>query len=140
VGLELGYGFGHKGKTDALWNGTTTDLSDLQIKTIQITPFVKAGKDFNFNGKKCKYYGIFGAGVYTWSHSEALIAGTTYDSASAIRYGFNLGGGATMEVAPQWNVGLDLRWHHVFGFFDNGDGTTSAANNITPTLKVAYTF
>ncbi|MFA5161994.1 MAG: outer membrane beta-barrel protein [Elusimicrobiales bacterium] len=131
AGLELGYDFGHKNK----------DVSDYKVKVLQLTPFIKADKDVELGGKKVNTYGIFGLGLYRWSTPDYDNgAGTTVAGDSGSKFGFNLGGGAMMEVAPQWKVGLDLRWHHVFGMLDNGDGTSSAANNIVPSLKVAYSF
>ncbi|MDD2772594.1 MAG: porin family protein [Elusimicrobiales bacterium] len=133
VGLELGYDFSHKAKDTAIY-----DMSDVKTKIFQVTPFVKASKDMTMSGKKVNYYGIFGAGLYSMSTSGSttpLLAGAQVvdETASAGYFGFNLGGGATMELAPQWSVGLDLRWHHIFS-------SNAATNNITPTLKVAYMF
>lgn len=130
VGFEIGDDFSHKGKSDATVNGVTTNLSSLTTRVLQLTPFVKAAKEATMNGKKVNYYGIFGLGMYNVNLASDT-AGV--DNISKNYLGFNLGGGATMELAPQWSAGLDLRWHHVFA-------SQSAVNNITPTLKVAYTF
>ena len=136
-GLDLGYDFGHKLQGD--------NPENYRAAILQITPHAKYYKNMNILGKNGKVYGVFGLGLYDLK--SKYDTGTTVPNAngdSMACFGINVGGGADIEIAPNWLVGAEVRWHHIFNAIamadDNGNITNYAANNITPTLKVAYTF
>ncbi|NLO91395.1 MAG: porin family protein [Elusimicrobia bacterium] len=136
VGLDIGYDFGHKAQNA---------VDNERIKILQITPHGKIMKDMDMFGKKGKVYGVLGLGVYNLKYKDDGEDSTDYDDAdgktSITRFGFNLGGGADVEIAQNILLGLEVRWHHVFDAMDNGSiDNKYAVNNITPALKIAYTF
>jgi len=115
-GLEVGHMLGYESKADS---GT-----DYLCTTVGLRGrYVHA---MDFGPKKGHVYGIVGIASYIWSTDPDSSLDTT-------KIGFNLGGGADVEIFPQWLAGIDLRYHMVkMGGVD--------ANSFTPTLKVAYTF
>ncbi|NLO91394.1 MAG: porin family protein [Elusimicrobia bacterium] len=137
AGLDIGYDFGHKAQGDNVTNSKT--------KMLQITPHGKIMKDMDMFGKKGKVYGVLGLGMYNlkFKNDDGDVQDADGNS-SVTKFGFNLGGGADVEIAQNILLGLEVRWHHVFSALasTNDDGTISkdAVNNITPALKIAYTF
>ena len=78
----------------------------------------------DIGGKKAKFYGIVGLGIYSVADYN------NFSSVSdVVKIGLGLGAGATMEVAQNWNVGLELRYHLVSKF-----------STFAPALKVGYHF
>jgi opacity protein-like surface antigen len=149
-GLEIGYDLGHDSK-EFTWGTIVSPSGDTVVKNLQITPFVKASKNFNAGDIKAKAYGIFGLGMYYYkatynsATSASLLSAL---SAHTSKPGFNLGGGLSVALVPSMpnlDFGLDVRWHHVFdGYqvldFMTGGITTRAINIITPSLRVGYHF
>jgi len=83
-------------------------------------------KPMDFGSKQGKVYGIVGLAPYSVvDFSDNTVGGY----ADIIKIGMSFGAGASMEVMPQWNVGLELRCHLVSGF-----------STFAPMLKVGYHF
>lgn len=115
-GLEAGYAFGHESKADSSVDYLCTTIG-LRGRYVH---------EMDFGPKKGHVYGIVGVASYIWSTDPSSSLDTT-------KIGFNFGGGADVEIFPQWLAGIDLRYHVVkMGGVD--------ANSFAPTLKVAYTF
>ena len=149
-GLEIGYDLGHDSK-EFTWGAFVSSSGDTVVKNLQITPFVKAAKDFNLGSVKANGYGIFGLGIYYYQatyNSETSASLLSALSANTAKLGFNLGGGISVDLVPSLpnlDFMLDVRWHHVFdGYqvldFATGVITTRAINIITPSLRVGYRF
>lgn len=112
-GLEAGYAFGHESKANSSvdYRCTTIGLRGKYVKEL----------DYGF-----RVYGILGVASYIWSTDPSSNLDTT-------KIGFNFGGGADVEVMPNWVTGVELRYHLVkMGGVDG--------NSLVPTLKVGYTF
>ncbi len=120
AGLELGDTFAY------------TYKADTSIKENELVCGVrgKIGKSMDFGSKKGNIYGIVGIA----SH-RASSAG--YKTVTKV--GYNLGAGAQMEIAPQWLVGLEVRYH-AFKMTDQDTGESLNINGIAPTLTVGYSF
>ncbi len=115
-GLEAGYAFGHESKANSSvdYLCTTIGLRGRYVHAMDFGP------------KKGHVYGIVGVASYIWSTDPDSSLDTT-------KIGFNFGGGADVEVFPNWLAGLELRYHMVkMGGVDG--------NSLVPTLKVGYTF
>ena len=82
-------------------------------------------KPMDFGSTKGNIYGILGIASYNWSTDPK----TTTDS----EIGFSLGVGAEMEIAPQWLIGLEVRYHMV------KDGSTTD-DSLAPMISAGYTF
>jgi len=137
LGLEVGHDWKHPVKE--MPSGQDGD----EISLWQVTPYAKYS--FHTIGKFTPY-GILGLGLYSF-HQNARNAGTTemYAARTLNYLGFNIGGGATYALAKDWEIGLDLRWHHVFSGIqmdDQGNNSSSfvSLNNFTPSVKVQYAF
>jgi len=131
AGLELGYNFNHKIKANQ------SDLEGGDEKILQITPYLKVtGKKMD----KWTPYGILGLGLYSMKLTDEKDNSTgVTTAASSVGYlGFNLGGGMMYDLSANMQLGLDLRWHHIFS--KSSSGERSAVNNITPSLKLSYLF
>jgi opacity protein-like surface antigen len=136
AGLDLGYDFSHKLQDGALGQGATNN-DNMRITSFHVAPEGKYYHNLNMFGKNGKVYGVLGAGLYTLklkSDNQLYDNGTDPDGKGY--FGFNVGVGADVEVVQNWLVGLDVRWHHIC---TNYQGLT-ATNDLTPSLKVAYTF
>lgn len=137
LGLEVGRDWKHPVKE--MPAGQSGD----EISFWQFTPYAK----YSFKpAGKITPYGVFGLGLYSF-HQNARHNGDTvmYDARTLNYLGFNIGGGATYALAKDWEMGLDLRWHHVFSGvqMDNQSDNSSSFisfNNLTPSLKVQYAF
>lgn len=115
-GLEAGYAFGHESKASSSvdYRCTTIGLRGRYVKALDFGP------------KKGHVYGILGVASYIWSTDPESSLDTT-------KIGFNFGGGADLELFPNWLAGVELRYHLVkMGGIDG--------NSLAPTLKVGYTF
>lgn len=142
LGLEFARNWKHKIKDapDQCSGGATSIM--------QITPYVRVFKKMD----KLTPYGILGVGYYRVKTDElfynALQDNTQPYGKGAYSYlGFNIGLGATYEIVKDLELGLDLRWHHVFSNLSvytnviRGESyVLSAINNFAPSLKVQYNF
>ena len=137
LGLEVGHDWKHPVKE--MPSGQDGD----DVSFWQVTPYAKYS--FKPVGKFTPY-GVFGLGLYSFHQTTRHSGDTVIYPARTLNYlGFNLGGGATYALAKDWELGLDLRWHHVFSGvqMDNlGDNSSSyiSFNNLTPSVKVQYAF
>ena len=131
-GLELGYNFNHKLKADV------SGFSGANERILQITPYIRAMT--KKIGDKWTPYGVLGMGLYSMKMTDEkdLSTGQIHSTAAAGYFGFNLGGGLMYDAAKDIQVGLDLRWHHIFS--KNSEGDTMAVNNCTPSVKISYLF
>jgi len=120
----------------------TTAGIDYTLSAWGVSPHAKYSTEVAMGSKKLNVYGLAGLGLYSVT-AEASALGVTVEATDS-KFGFNLGGGADVEVAQNILLGLEVRWHHVFSAQSvvNDDGTTgkNAVNNITPALKIAYVF
>ncbi|HOX22043.1 MAG TPA: porin family protein [Elusimicrobiales bacterium] len=128
AGMEIGYNFSY-GMKDA--SKTSAGLSDGLTKIWQFTPYAKVQHSFDMSGKKATAYGLFGAGLYNLKTELTSNGNTSTDSQS--KFGWNVGGGLALDVAPQWSFGLDLRFHSI-------NTTTNHTNYFTPSLRTSYRF
>jgi opacity protein-like surface antigen len=78
----------------------------------------------NVGGKQAKLYGIAGLGIYSVADYNNLAS-----VSDVIKIGLRVGAGATMDVAPHWNVGLELNYHLVSKF-----------STFAPMIKANYHF
>lgn len=83
-------------------------------------------KPMDFGSRQGKVYGIVGLAPYSVVDFDDYTAGGYGD---IIKIGLSFGAGASMEVMPQWNVGLELRYHLVSDF-----------STFAPMIKVGYHF
>lgn len=135
LGLDMGYDFGHKSKADG--------LGDMKLKILQITPFVKFEQPFDMSGKKATYFAKLGAGYYNLKVSDfSDDAGTSYTGTNVGKLGFNLGLGATMEVAPQFAIGLDVTFHYITksSMVIDSNGDKQVITQLTPAIHGIYRF
>lgn len=115
-GLEAAYAIGHESKANS--------STDYLCTTIGLRG--RYVKEMDFGPKKGRVYGILGIASYIWSTDPESNLDTT-------KIGFNFGGGADIEVFPNWLAGVELRYHLVkMGGVDG--------NSLAPTIKVGYTF
>jgi len=135
LGLDMGYDFGHKSKVAGA-------PDDLKLKILQITPFVKFEQPFDLSGKKATYFAKLGVGYYNLKSTEYTMLGVTTPSSNVGKLGFNLGIGATMEVAPQFAVGLDVTYHYVTksDMVTNAAGERQVLTQLTPAIHGIYRF
>jgi len=137
VGLEIGRDWNHSPKQ------FSSNYSGNEISLLQITPYAKYS--FQQIGKVTPY-GVFGVGMYSFHQKAEAIDGSEYYGARTLNYlGFNIGGGATYALSKGLELGLDVRWHHVFSNvqmedLSDGSSSLSALNNFTPSVKVQYNF
>jgi opacity protein-like surface antigen len=126
-GVEAGRSF---------WHVILDAGSDKKIGIWQVTPYAKIKKSFETSGHTINAYLLAGAGIYVCQVSSYKVAaGTSYSGYAGSTngyFGFNAGGGVSTEVAPRWEVGVDVRWHHVV--------KAGAVNNLIPSFKVAHRF
>ena len=136
LGMEIGRNWAHSPKK--LYN---EDDGDTHIW--QFTPYVKVMKKFD----KLTPYGVFGAGVYSITVDDLKnINGTVVDKGSSNSYpGFNLGAGLNYSLGESWDIGLDVRWHHIFSnlvqySYADDRLVNISANNVNTMLKLQYNF
>ena len=122
-GLETSYSLDHKNRT----------VTDMRIRIFSFTPFMRAA----YQSGKQTYYGIFGAGVYQWAQPRFSAGGKTYASDSGSSFGINMGGGAMYPLWGAFQLGLELRWHHIFAM--RGDNfNVDSADNIVPSAFLVW--
>jgi opacity protein-like surface antigen len=128
---------------------TATFTSDVNLTVWQATPFVRYSLAAQqVAGKSVTPYGLLGAGVYVDKANSGTITfsdGSTVPDpgkTSVVHFGFNIGIGASMDVATNVAVGVDLRYHMYFTKLDiNQDGKGSdPVNFFVPSLRVSYKF
>lgn len=103
-------------------------LKDMGLKSFDTMTYGVRGKyvkPMDFGSRKGKIYGIVGIASYGYETDPSGSDGSDM--------GFNLGGGIDLEVAPQWLVGFELRYHLV-----SHDSTNF--NVMNPALKASYCF
>lgn len=124
-GLETSYDAGHKNRS----------VPEMEVRIVSLTPFLRASRQ----GEGKTYYGILGAGVYNWTQPAFSAGGAGFDADSGSSFGINMGGGVVFPFVDAVQLGLDLRWHHLFTMrgenFDVGP-----ADNLTPSVFFAYGF
>ncbi|HBA61156.1 MAG TPA: hypothetical protein DCZ92_10125 [Elusimicrobia bacterium] len=125
VGIETGF-FSYSGSKDFVYGGVNYgSLGDASMSYYGVYGKYML-KPMDFGSKKANVYGIVGLAPYSvvdFSESTATGYG------DIIKLGLSLGAGASMEVMPQWNVGLQLRYHMVSDF-----------STFAPMLTVGYHF
>ena len=132
LGMEIGNDWHYTNKEYG------TGVSGDEARMLHFTPYVKYS--FTKTGKITPY-AVLGAGLYNYHQNGLALNGVeTYSSRTLSYLGFNAGGGAMYDLDESWALGLDLRWHHVFANLDEGAGERAAFNNITPSLKLQYSF
>jgi opacity protein-like surface antigen len=120
AGVEIGDAFAHDAK------GLAKTYSHLKsFNTMSYGVRGKYVKHMDFGTKKGNVYGIVGIADYTST--------TDPDTTTTSKIGFNFGVGAEVEVAPQWLVGLEVRYHIV-------KGNSIQANTLAPMISAGYTF
>lgn len=124
-GLETSYSSGHRNKT----------LRDMKVRIFSLTPFLRVSSR---SGEKT-WFGIIGAGVYHWSRPSYGAAGESFASDSGSSLGINMGGGVTFPFWDDWQIGADLRWHHVFNVQGDQLGV-GLVNNVVPSVFLVYGF
>lgn len=127
LGLEMAYNYDYSMKDSQ----KTGSITDGKSKIWELAPFVRAMKDFTLRGKNAMAYCLVGMGVYNLKSETDRSGDVSADSQS--KFGWNAGAGLMVEVARQWSVGLDLRYHNV-----NTD--TYNTSFITPTARASYRF
>lgn len=124
-GLEASYVPGHKNRS----------MPEMGVRVFSFTPFLRAA----YQGEEKTFYGILGAGIYHWTQPPFMAGGKEFASDSGSSFGVNMGGGV---VYPFWDavqLGLELRWHHIFTMQgENFD--VKLANNLVPSVFFAYGF
>jgi opacity protein-like surface antigen len=146
AGLELGY-------TNPNFEGSTALLgsftSDINLRVLQITPFVRYMLPAqNLGGKSVTPYGVLGVGVYSDKSTSGTVqpsATAVPESASVTHFGLNVGIGASVDLAANWALGIDLRYHHYFTHKDiDLDAAAStdheAVQFFVPSLRISYKF
>jgi opacity protein-like surface antigen len=148
AGLEAGWTSPNLAGTLTTFK-TVTFTSDMNLTSWQITPFARyslAPKEVA--GKSVTPYGVLGAGIYVNSTSAGTF--TFSDSStvpfsglnSVVHFGFNAGIGASMDMATNFAVGLDLRYHMYLTKTDaNRDGSNrDPVDWFVPSLRLSYKF
>ncbi len=120
AGVELGDTFGYAYKAD----------TSIKEKELICGVRGKIGKSMDFGSKKGNVYGIVGIASHRFSSSG-------YKTITKVDY--NFGAGAQMEIAPQWLVGLEARYHALKAT-DQDTGKSLNINGIVPTLTFGYSF
>jgi hypothetical protein len=124
-GVETAYSFGHRNR----------DVSAIDLRLFSLTPFLRAA----CQAAGRTYYGILGGGIYHWTQPSFNAGGADFDSDSGSSFGFNMGGGAILPLRGAWQLGLELRWHHIFSV--KGDHfDVNLANNLSPSVLVFHGF
>ena len=124
-GLETSYSSGHKNKA----------VPDIKVRIFSFTPFLRVASP---SGEKT-WFGIIGAGVYHWNRQSYSAAGENFTSDSGSSLGINMGGGVVYPFWDAWQLGGDLRWHHIFNV--QGDQLdVGLVNNVVPSLFLVYGF
>jgi len=124
-GIETSYSSGHRNKT----------VRDMRVRIFSLTPFLRVA---SLSGETT-YFGIVGAGIYQWNRRSYSAAGESFPSDSGSSLGINMGGGAVYPFWDACQIGLELRWHHIFNV--QGDQLdVGLVNNIVPSVFLAYGF
>jgi hypothetical protein len=124
-GLEASYAPCHKNQ----------GIRDMKLRVLSLTPFLRAA--YLDEGKT--FYALLGAGIYHWTQPSLAAGGAEAASDSGSSPGFNIGGGILYPFRGDLQLGLDLRWHHIFSIRgDNLD--TGAADNLVPSVLFTYGF
>ncbi len=124
-GLETSYSSGHRNKT----------VRDMKVRIFSFTPFLRVA---SLSGEKT-YFGILGAGIYHWNRPSYGAAGENFTSDSGSSLGINMGGGVTYPFWDALQIGIDLRWRHIFNV--RGDQLdVGLVNNIVPSAFFVYGF
>lgn len=166
AGIETTYSSGYKIKGslegrdfDAPRDGVNDTLgfdSDAKRYIFSISPMIRTGRWYEFEGTVLRPYAILGFGLYySWTKpamasligltSGGVLMGAnafTIDSKDRINMGINLGVGLDQKISDRFSVGLDLRYHRIFSSYDeNQDGRDNAPFEIfTPALKLTFYF
>ena len=107
----------------------------MRVRIFSFTPFLRVA---SLRGKTT-WFGVVGAGIYHWSRPSYSAAGESFPSDSGSSLGINMGGGATRPFLDAWQLGVDLRWHHIFSV--QGDQLdVGLVNNIVPSVFFTYGF
>ncbi|NLO91433.1 MAG: porin family protein [Elusimicrobia bacterium] len=145
LGLEIGRDWKHMPHDTG--NIESSDKCG-NVDILRITPYARLFKKFD----RLTIYEMMGIGLYEVDRSELsqsvwILPIEERYSSSKDYLGFNLGVGATYAVTSHLDLGLDLRWHHIFSnmeVFDASTGGSSFAqipiNNIVPSFKIQYAF
>ena len=115
AGVEIGDALGYKWKEDT--------NNKYMILTYGVRG--KIVKSMDFGSKKGDVYGIVGISNYSLT--------TSPDVGGETKIGYSFGAGAQMEIAPQWLVGLEVRYHLL-------KVHEVDLNTIAPALTVGYSF
>jgi opacity protein-like surface antigen len=131
-GWEAGYLFGSKFEGDNF-------TSDTRVKILHLSPEIKVGPTFSVAGFEINPFVLGGGGFY-WSHQNSgTVTANSGGSAAIDSYdhyngGWNIGGGASVNLPGNWSVGLEVRRHEIV----NKHGTDFTW--VTPALRLALLF
>ncbi|MFA6435467.1 MAG: hypothetical protein WCW52_12315 [Elusimicrobiales bacterium] len=124
-GLEASCLTGHKSRS----------VPEMKLRIVSFTPFLRA----SYQGSGKTYYGMLGAGIYSWTQPAFSAGGADHASDSGSSFGVNMGGGVVYPLWDGLQLGLDLRWHHIFTMRGENFDVRSA-DNLVPSVFCVYGF
>jgi hypothetical protein len=116
LGLEAGYGFGHRLTFPPRLSVAGSDEGDSRLKIVQVSPQIEVGRWLAGRRLSFRPYATLGYGFYNLNQVAAYRANglRVFISDSKNYGGINIGAGALLKITPSFAAGPDLRFHHLF--------------------------
>jgi opacity protein-like surface antigen len=137
AGMELGRSYGYSPDMLLLCTNGRVSIS-------QFTPYAKVSTSIGI----LKPYGIIGAGLYSVDMQDLnsiILPGYVVHQGFTPKdyFGFNVGGGVLYPISNSFDLGVDLRWHHICSNISQYNPLTTgsdhiAINNINIGVKLQF--